>query len=174
MKGAQMRKTILYLKFILFCLCLTIALAGVSLAQQAAVSGVVKDSTGAVIPGATVLILKTDTATRLTTSSNEVGRYEFPSLQPGPYEIHVDKAGFQPLVRGNGHSAGRPGVAKYYRWLFERGDRPSDGGEHAAERPKLPKSSEPYARRQSDQPHVGYSRTGSKRPRAIHGEWSAP
>src|SRR5215813_3772309 len=101
MKGAQMRKTILHLKFILFCLCLAISLAGVSLAQQAAVSGVVKDSSAAVIPGATVLILKTDTAARLTISSNEVGRYEFPSLQPGPYEIHVDKAGFQPLVRGN-------------------------------------------------------------------------
>src|SRR5215472_14127805 len=74
--------------------------ASLSLAQQAALSGYVKDPTGAVVPKAEVTALKTDTAAKWSVSSNDVGFYEFPALPPGPYEIHVDKAGFQPLVRG--------------------------------------------------------------------------
>ena len=75
-------------------------LASLSFAQQAALSGYVKDPTGAVVPKANVAVVKTDTAAKWSTSSSDVGFYELPSLPPGPYEIHVDKAGFQPLVRG--------------------------------------------------------------------------
>ena len=74
--------------------------ASLSLAQQAALSGYIKDPTGAMVPNATVSIIKTDTAAKWSTSSTDVGFYEFPALPPGPYEIHVDKAGFQPLDRG--------------------------------------------------------------------------
>jgi hypothetical protein len=47
-----------------------------------------------------VTIVRTDTETLLETSSSEAGGYEFPSLHPGSYEIRVEKAGFQPFVRG--------------------------------------------------------------------------
>src|SRR5262252_8386567 len=73
--------------------------ASLCFGQQAALSGYVKDPTGAVVPKATVDIVKKDTAAKWGTSSNDVGYYEFAALPPGPYEIQVDKAGFQPLVR---------------------------------------------------------------------------
>ena len=62
------------MRFILLCLSL-IAAGGVASAQQAAVSGVVKDPSGGVVPGAKVTIVKTDTATRIATLSSETGLY---------------------------------------------------------------------------------------------------
>ena len=58
--------------------------ASLSFAQQAALSGYVKDPTGAVIPGANVTATRTDTAARWSTSSSDAGFYEFPALPPGP------------------------------------------------------------------------------------------
>src|SRR3954463_8056709 len=89
-----MRSTLLFLS-------LAGAMTCVSLAQQAAVSGFIKDPTGAVVPKANVTIVKADTSAQLSTSSGEAGFYEFSSLQPGRYEIRVDRAGFQSLVRGD-------------------------------------------------------------------------
>jgi hypothetical protein len=74
-------------------------LASLSFAQHAALSGYVKDPTGAVVPNAGVTAIKTDTTAKWSVSSNDVGFYEFSALPPGPYEIRVVKAGFQPLVR---------------------------------------------------------------------------
>jgi hypothetical protein len=73
--------------------------ASLSFAQQAALSGYIKDPTGAVVPNAGVTAIRIDSAARWSTSSNDAGFYEFAALPPGSYEIHVDKAGFQPLVR---------------------------------------------------------------------------
>jgi hypothetical protein len=82
-------------------LCLALAAApGILSAQQATIWGRVKDPSGAVVPGAKVTVVKADTQALLETSSSDTGIYEFPSLQPGSYEIRVEKAGFQPLVRG--------------------------------------------------------------------------
>ena len=81
--------------------CLAIAATGVSFAQQAAVSGVVTDPSGAVVPKANIAIVRTDTAARSISTTNDAGFYEFSSLPPGPYEIHVDSPGFQPMVRRN-------------------------------------------------------------------------
>jgi hypothetical protein len=88
-----------HVKSALLYLCVIAVSAGISFAQQAGVSGFVRDPSGAVVPKANVTILKPDTATRLAMSSNEAGFYEFSSLQPGSYELNVDKAGFRSLVR---------------------------------------------------------------------------
>jgi len=74
--------------------------ASLVLAQQAALTGYVKDPSGAVIPKAGITVIKTDTAAKWSTASSDTGLYEFSALPPGPYEIHVDKTGFQPLARG--------------------------------------------------------------------------
>jgi hypothetical protein len=74
--------------------------AQLSLAQQAALTGYVKDPSGAVVPKAGITVIRTDTAAKWSTASSDAGLYEFSALPPGPYELHVDKAGFQPLVRG--------------------------------------------------------------------------
>jgi len=82
-------------------LCLAAISTGLAFAQQAALFGFVKDPTGAVVPKANVTITKIDTGAKWSTASTDVGFYEFPALPPGPYELHIDKAGFQPLVRSD-------------------------------------------------------------------------
>ena len=47
------------------------------------ITGEVKDSTGAVVPGATVTVVNKATNATRTTQSNEVGLFDFPALQPG-------------------------------------------------------------------------------------------
>lgn len=59
------------------------------------VQGVVEDTTGAVIPGAVVVLTELNTGVQRTTQSNSVGRYVFPSVLPGTYSLKVSKSGFQ-------------------------------------------------------------------------------
>lgn len=60
-----------------------------------AIQGIVKDSTGASIPGAKVVILQTQTAREYSTVSNQVGFYITPSIQPGNYRVTVEAPGMQ-------------------------------------------------------------------------------
>jgi hypothetical protein len=46
------------------------------------ISGTVQDSTGAVVPGATVTATEAATGFARSTVSNETGTYVFPSLRP--------------------------------------------------------------------------------------------
>ncbi len=61
----------------------------------AGIQGTVKDSTGAIIPGAKVTITHTLTSRQYDTLSTEVGFYLFPSVQTGPYQIMVEAAGME-------------------------------------------------------------------------------
>ena len=83
------------------------------LAQGAsgAITGTVTDSTGAVLPGATVIVRNNETgATRELVVSTD-GRYRAPSLAPGPYTITASLAGFTSLSRrGIGLTVGREAV----------------------------------------------------------------
>ncbi len=63
------------------------------------VRGVVSDSTGAVLPNATVNLQHKDTAHTLTTQTNETGAYYFPNVPVGDYSITVTGKNFQPAVR---------------------------------------------------------------------------
>src|SRR3989454_7652218 len=67
---------------------------------QAVISGVIRDGSGAVIPGATITV--TNPATNFVRSavSNEAGVYSFPALQPGGYNIKVELPGFR-TITGN-------------------------------------------------------------------------
>src|SRR3989475_5652787 len=68
---------------------------------QASISGVIHDSTGAVIPG--VMVTVTNPATNFNRSavSNEAGVYNFPSLQPGQYDIKVELPGFRTITQND-------------------------------------------------------------------------
>src|SRR5437868_1962503 len=75
---------------------LFVALAPSALAQDAAdLSGTTKDATGAVVPA--VKVTARNTATNLTreTQSDEQGRYAFPNLPIGSYEVTASFKGFQ-------------------------------------------------------------------------------
>src|SRR5437667_7257093 len=61
--------------------------------------GVVKDSSGAVIPGANVTITNVDTSLTRTGASTEDGSYRFPALPVGHYRLEVTKEGFSALSR---------------------------------------------------------------------------
>jgi Carboxypeptidase regulatory-like domain len=60
-----------------------------------AVSGTVRDQTGAVIPGAAVSIVNTATNVKVLTRANEAGFYLFPGVAPGSYVITVEFTGMQ-------------------------------------------------------------------------------
>jgi hypothetical protein len=59
------------------------------------IEGIVKDSSGAVLPGATVE-LKSSTGAVLSTTSDTAGTYRFPAVSPGDYSVSVNLQGFQP------------------------------------------------------------------------------
>ena len=66
-----------------------------------AISGVVSDSSGALMPGAQVTITEMETNVRVSLTTNETGFYSAPALHPGPYQVEVAKVGFQPQKQTN-------------------------------------------------------------------------
>ena len=63
--------------------------------------GSVKDSTGAVIPGATVSIIDKDRGLARTLTTDEAGLYNAPNLIPGTYLVRAELPGFKRLDREN-------------------------------------------------------------------------
>ena len=59
------------------------------------IQGTVKDATGAVVPGAKVSTVHTETARQFETTTNGVGFYLFPSVQKGTYKLAVKAAGME-------------------------------------------------------------------------------
>src|SRR3984885_5886804 len=57
--------------------------------------GTVKDSSGAVIPGATVMLTNSGTAAQRTVITDQHGDYSLVNLNPGKYQITVSAAGFE-------------------------------------------------------------------------------
>ncbi len=87
----------------LCCLALLL-LSPVLIAAQAGrggISGLVTDSTGAIIPGASVTAKDTATGSQLVTKSSGSGLYSFIALTPGRYEISVSAQGFDTLLQKN-------------------------------------------------------------------------
>ena len=65
------------------------------LANQTALVGTVTDSSGSVIPGATVVAVNTGTKDTYETTTNEQGYYNIQFIRIGQYEITVTLSGFQ-------------------------------------------------------------------------------
>ncbi|WP_263365494.1 TonB-dependent receptor [Edaphobacter bradus] len=63
--------------------------------STAALNGVVRDSTGAMVPNARVTLTAVDTAVDHTTLSNNAGEYVFTSLTPGKYTVQASAKGFE-------------------------------------------------------------------------------
>jgi len=68
--------------------------------QRGSIEGVIKDSSGAVLPGVTVEA-KTNTGVVLTATTDSEGVYRFPSVNPGTYEITATLSGFAPKKQGD-------------------------------------------------------------------------
>jgi hypothetical protein len=66
-----------------------------------AIVGQVRDTTNAVLPGATVTITNHDTGLKRTAQTDEAGRFNFTQLRPGTYSVRVDARGFDPGQNDN-------------------------------------------------------------------------
>ena len=66
--------------------------------ETGVITGVVKDNTGAVIPGAHVAVRNTGTGLTTLTSTDAQGIYVTPPLHPGDYTVQIDVAGFSKVV----------------------------------------------------------------------------
>ena len=78
---------------------LLLGVAAYSQVTTATIFGTVADSTGAVIPGATVTLRHVDTGSSRTVSTGADGRYTVSQLSVGSYEVIAESAGFQTIVR---------------------------------------------------------------------------
>src|SRR4029077_17869118 len=81
------------------CLLLTEALAQGE--TTSAILGQVRDTSNAVVPGATVTIANPETGLRRTANTDEGGRFNFPQLKPGTYSVKVEAQGFEPKQNDN-------------------------------------------------------------------------
>ncbi len=68
----------------------------VAFGQSATTSlrGIVKDPSGALVPGATITITDKSVDKTLTAESNAAGQYQFPQIPPAKYLITVTATGF--------------------------------------------------------------------------------
>ncbi|MBM3785669.1 MAG: hypothetical protein FJW30_14990 [Acidobacteria bacterium] len=71
--------------------------------------GVVTDSTGAMVAGASVTLTNEGTATSFSTKTAENGAYTFDSIQPATYTVTVEASGFKRFsAKGNRVTIGQP------------------------------------------------------------------
>jgi hypothetical protein len=68
-------------------------------ATTGSISGTVKDPSGAVIPGATLIVTNTAMGIQHKVTTDDKGDYTFPSLPVGRYDLHVAAEGFAPQKR---------------------------------------------------------------------------
>src|SRR4051812_492120 len=88
------------------CACTFLALALIAAPAHAqldtaTIVGTVRDSSNAVIPGATVTATQTGTGVSAGAVSNAQGEYVFPSLKIGVYTVAAELQGFRRAVQQN-------------------------------------------------------------------------
>jgi len=83
------------IRVFLLSLSLSAALVGQGLTS---ISGTTKDPSGAVIPGATVTLINTDTGAQRSEVSDSQGRYTISQVQPGTYNITAHVSGFSDVT----------------------------------------------------------------------------
>ena len=90
--------------------------AGISAAQvtTGTILGTVRDSTGGVVPAATVTVRNVQTGISRTVTTDSAGRYTVPQLGLGQYEVTTEASGFQTAVRsGIELTVGRQAVVDF-------------------------------------------------------------
>ena len=85
------------MKTFLLAVALSIA-CGTAWSQSAQVAGIVKDTSGAAIPGAEVTLKQTETGQVRSDTTDSDGSFTIPSLVIGPYRMEITKTGFASYV----------------------------------------------------------------------------
>ena len=65
----------------------------------ATLTGAVTDSSGAVIPGARITVVNTETGFLFTSATTNEGTWYVPSLNPGTYQLKIEAEGFKAYVQ---------------------------------------------------------------------------
>jgi hypothetical protein len=90
--------------FALLVLSVACLLPAEALAQgetTSAIVGQVRDTSNAVVPGATVTIANPETGLRRSARTDGAGRFNFPQLKPGTYSVKAEAQGFEPQQNDN-------------------------------------------------------------------------
>jgi len=82
-------------KVAVFAICVCTCIFAFGQAEMGTIAGVVKDTTGAVVADAQVVVKNLATNAERTTTSGNLGQYDVPALPPGNYQVSVSKAGFK-------------------------------------------------------------------------------
>ncbi len=88
-----MKRVLFSLFAVLFCSSLLFAQTNTT-----ALSGMVLDPSGAVLPGVSITITNTATGSVQSTQTKSKGDFSFEQIAPGTYEVKVVSAGFTPQV----------------------------------------------------------------------------
>src|SRR5262245_35670573 len=82
-------------------LALCVAFAGLAPAQgtRASITGIVKDPSGAVVPGVELMLRSRANASLVRATSANDGFYAFPAIAAGVYDLSVTAAGFRDYVQ---------------------------------------------------------------------------
>src|SRR6266508_5301491 len=93
-----MLKNAIRLSTVCFVFALAISLGFLSRAfaqgEQATITGIVTDESGAVIPNARVTVTNIETKVTREAQTNGEGQYRVPYLSPGKYQVTVESQGF--------------------------------------------------------------------------------
>ncbi len=81
------------------CVVLLVAASADAQFDSAQVSGVVRDTTGAVLPGVDVTLVDAGTSNERRAVTNEAGLYTFPNVPVGEYRITATISGFKPITK---------------------------------------------------------------------------
>jgi hypothetical protein len=76
-----------------------LAFSAIAQITTGSLQGLIRDSSGALVRGGQVKVVNVDTNVARTVTSNDVGRFLAPSLQPGRYQVIVEAPGFKRLQR---------------------------------------------------------------------------
>ena len=90
------------LKIALFCMAAMVAVAPLAVGQDvqsATVVGTISDTTGAVVPNASVTLTNTATNVSAHVTTNSEGAYYIPFQPAGTYSLTIDAAGFKKYVQ---------------------------------------------------------------------------
>src|SRR5262245_47266682 len=69
--------------------------AALAQTTTATLSGVIRDTSGAVIPDVKIIVRNTNTGATREAATDGEGRYNFINLGPGQYEVRAERTGFR-------------------------------------------------------------------------------
>src|ERR1700743_1814391 len=87
--------------FVLWAFCLLVSACAYGQLDQGSITGVVQDSSGAIISGAALTLIDSETGLQLKAAANSSGIYVFSPVKVGHYSIQAKAPGFETVLQEN-------------------------------------------------------------------------